>query len=107
MKTLQLTTWERTTLALLIARQRGDLAMLRRYFRLLDVLELSEDERKLVGWELTDSSNGNIATWQRAEHAFQIELEDADFALLQNTAMSWDGWQPTELTLSMLEKLEV
>lgn len=103
MKTLHLTTWERTSLAGFIAQQRGDLAQLRRFMRLLDILELDDEDRAAVGWKETE--NGQAA-WVEAEHEFELEFEDADFDLLAKTALPFNGWPANRLVVTMLDKIE-
>lgn len=102
MKNLELTTWERATLVIYInSAGRGNLSQIRRYFRLLDVLELSEEEKSLVGWK-DDEKTG--PTWEDMERTFVLTLEDADFDLLSK-ATDWNGWRVDRLTLALLEKL--
>jgi hypothetical protein len=113
MRKLELTTWERVNLAGIISQQRGNLAQVRRFLRLLDELELTEEEKEFVGWNLrvvVDEGDNRVELpqWARdkANHLFEVVLEDADFDLLRKTALGFDKWTINQPTLVMLEKLE-
>lgn len=103
MATVKLTTWERLTLLGVVNGQQGDLRRLRRLLSLVGALELSEAERELVGLQ---EENGQIK-WQDAGHEFELELAEADFEVLKQVAMGYNGWQVGQgaLVLRMLDKL--
>lgn len=103
MATVKLTTWERLTLLGVVNGQQGDLRRLRRLLSLVGALELSEAERKLVGCQ---EANGQIK-WRDAEHEFELEFAQADFEVLQQVVMGYNGWQVGQgaLVLRMLDKL--
>ena len=98
---LQLTTFERLTLVGWVAQQKGDLRAIRQWIQVLDVLELSEAEKAEV--EFVQHPDGR-AVWKESEQTFELELEDAQFALLQQALKA--EWPANRLILQMLDKLE-
>ena len=120
MKTIELTAWERATLVEYITRQdaRADFAHLLKTIKLLDILELSEDEKKEVGWTdepgfiacpkckaAIQTSPDGIGRWDNTEMAWTLEFEDADFELLSGAiSFQWPA-QAARLLAPMLKKL--
>jgi len=103
MKELKLTTWERTRLIRIIIsinrfilQQMCDLGAVRNFLKLLDVLELTEEEKKQVSW-ISIGTEGQ-ATWSRtsATHEFNVSFEDTDYELLLETITNFGGWSPSE-----------
>lgn len=118
LKTLQLTTWERTQLINLVATQEGNVVQLRQWFQILDVLELSEDEKELVGWQrwqddgICPHCKGSLPgrgqqrfMWRDSAHLFDLEFEDADFIILSQAAMTFPRWPANRLCLELLDKV--
>jgi len=81
-------------------QQRGDLKFLRRALRVLETLELSEQEKEEVG--LVQA--GEMLRWRDEERRFSIKLEDEDFKLLSQALEA--TWPVNALILAMLEHLE-
>ena len=99
---LQLTTFERLMLVGWVGQQRVQgLLLIRQWIQVLDVLELSEAEKHAVGYVLHPSGQ---AVWNEAQRTFELELEDAQFALLQQALKA--EWPANRLILQMLDKLE-
>jgi len=103
MKQLSLTTWERAQLIALVNQQSGDLTKLRRWLRVLDVVDLSEDEKEAVGWE--DLADGR-SKWEDGDRLWELHFEDADFALLATTAIEYPRWPVLSKIVDMLDTLE-
>ena len=100
MKQLDLTTFERMTLAQWVNQQKGDLRKIRQLIKLLDKLELSEQEKRAVGWVQVE----NQMMWKDKERTFDLEFEDDQFDLL---LPALEGkWPADRVVLAMLEKLE-
>jgi len=100
MKALDLTTFERMTLAQWVNQQKGDLRKIRQLIKLLDKLELSEEEKRAVGWVQVD----NQMMWKAKDRVFDLEFEDAEFDLLLPALKA--EWPADRVVLAMLEKLE-
>ena len=118
---IKLTAWERTQLLQFIGSpdQRGDLKALKRAIKVFDVLELTEDEKKEIGWtneaafltcprcqERIETSNDN-GRWEDTEREFELSFEDADFVLLKN-AVTFESWPRSHarLIVPMLIKIQ-
>jgi hypothetical protein len=77
--TWTLTTWERERLQQLIAQLQGtNLATVRKGMRALDALELTDEEKDLVGYQQT--SRG--VQWRDTDHEFEVEIADREAAHL-------------------------
>ena len=120
MKTVELSVWERVQLAQYINRSdaKADLSGMKQALKVLDILELTEEEKAEIGWtdeptfltcphcqaDIQTSPDG-IGRWTDAEKVWELEFEDADFGLLKSaTTFNW----PTSLSkllVPMLEKL--
>lgn len=107
MKTLSLTVWERLQLAGVLGEQRGNLAQIRRYLRVLDAVELSEAERLEIGLQIVQQDGQPPQfRWREDAGEFNIELEDADFDILAEATHSYDQWPANRLIVTMLDKIE-
>ena len=102
MKTLSLTVFERLQLAGWLNQQRGDMRFLRRAMRLLDQLELTDEEKQGVGFV---DVGGGVFRWDESEQEFTINVADDEFALLRS-ALKWQEWPVNPLILAMLDKIE-
>lgn len=101
MKTLELTVFERVQLLDWLGRQQGTLAEIRRALPVMDVLELSDEEKVQV--EFVQHANGRV-TWKDTDRMFALELEDAQFDVLKPALQS--QWPMARPILAMLEKIE-
>jgi hypothetical protein len=70
--------------------------------RILEALRL-EEEQAVVGWQ-GDPDVGTVAI-QDVAREFDVELEDADFAVLAQLAAQWDRWPTAQESLALKEKL--
>ena len=122
MKTLELTTWERTQLVACVP-ERGTTSDMRKYMRILNVLELTQEERDEVGWAAALAvQNGKPVvnprsgtplinvTWKKPELTFKLSLEDADFGNLMALVDTRETWaikgQEGKLAEALLDKLK-
>jgi len=103
MKNLKLSAWERLMLTRCLP-QGGTLQQIAIYLRVLEVLRLKEDEREAVGWQ--ENPDAGTVTIQGATHEFDVEIEDADFAVLHQTSTQWDGWPTAPQSLVLKAKLD-
>lgn len=88
MRTFTLNTWDRMTLVAVISNQRGPWPLLRNYGKMLDVIELSEEEKAEVGLIAGD---GLLPRWQ-VNIEYDLELEDDLFEMLQQAVDNYEGW---------------
>ena len=101
MKTIKFTTWERIQLTQCVPPQ-DSVHEVRKHLRVLQVLELTVEERKKVGWVLT--TDGGIS-WQDARYEFELEFEDADFEHLCKLVEKREAWPTMSETAALLDKI--
>jgi hypothetical protein len=106
MKTLNLNIWERVQLTTLMAQQRGNPQQYRKSIRVLDVVELNEDEREAVGYEATVTDGRLDFDWKH-ERDFELSFEDADWDTLLAAVTSFSGWPTDRRVGALLDKLGV
>ena len=107
MKTLTLNIWERVQLTQLMAQQRGNPQQYRKSIRVLDVVELTEDEQETVGYKATVTTDGRLDfNWQH-ERDFELSFEDADFKTLTDAVYSFSGWPTDRRVGALLDKLGI
>ena len=104
---MKLDTWERVMCAEIIGSMRGDyVTITHKAGKLLDLLELSVDEKKEIGFVKFD--NGNVI-WQ-GNKEWEIEIKDGNLlALLQQQVSIFQNWSRTEMNKvkSLREKLGI
>lgn len=122
MKNLELTTWERMQLVECVP-ERGFTRDLRKYLRLLDILELTPEERGKVGWTETPVIRQGLpvinphtgmpvvgVTVGQPQKTFELAFEDADLDLLVKLVGLRETWPFKGLdgqrTEALLDKLE-
>lgn len=103
MKKINLTVFERIQLSEFVGGLKGDIKALRIAFKVLDKLDLTQDEKKEVNLQ----SDGNQITWSQDDREFELEFEDTEFELLLR-CLSYNEWPARYVRriLPMLEKLE-
>jgi hypothetical protein len=102
---LELNTWERLRLTQILGEMRGvNLATLRKAGKALDALELSDDDRDLVGFQATVDANGELKyRWQNTKHEFSIKIADREAAaLLRRAVEQYQGWSVRERGQAMV-----
>lgn len=88
---MKLDTWERVMLTEIIGNMRGDyVTITHKAGKLLDLIELTEDEKKEIGF--VRFGNGNVV-WQ-GDKEWEIEIKDRNLLALLNQQVSlFTGWQ--------------
>jgi len=111
MKTLSLTVWERAQLPQ-CTPPKGTTKQLRQYFKILDALEFSEEEKEEIGYQETimmtpDGQQVFQANWnpEKANQEFVIVLDDVLFDELYKLFKGFD-WPRTRLVLILEDKLD-
>jgi len=87
---LQLTTWQRLSLYQAVGALEGSVSVVRTASKVLDALEMSDDEKAKVGYrELPDGR----ALWRDVERRFGLEIADREAAaLLKRTVKGYTHW---------------
>lgn len=111
MKELKFTTWERVQLIQCVPPTGRTIDDVRKHLRVADILELTEEEKELVGWIEVQTTQGMSTSWGidakvKPDHEFEIKLEDADLAHLMQLVGQRNEWPTSQLTLDLHEKLE-
>ena len=90
---LHITTWQRLSLVTVVNNPPPPhtIPVIRKASKLLDILELSPEEREQVGLG-PDEATGGIR-WADAEHCWDLEIADSELAdYLKQLAESWEHW---------------
>jgi len=72
--TLKLTTWQRLQILVTLANLRGDLRVINRALKLIDIFEFSGEEKK----EIDLREMGQSYVWKEEDKTWEIELEDQE-----------------------------
>jgi len=89
---LSVNTFQRITLSNIIGAIEGNAQMIRKATRLLDALELSDDEKRQVGLEAVATSMGIQYQWKDAAHVWEIEIADDNLAALLKQRLTDYVW---------------
>ena len=104
---MKLDTWERVMCSEIVGSMRGDyVTITHKAGKLLDLIELSEDEKKEIGFVRFD--NGNLI-WQ-GNKEWEIEIKDENLvALLQQQVSIFQNWSRSDMNKvkSLREKLGI
>jgi len=86
--------------------QRGHITTLRKALKLLDILEMSEQERAEVGMV----QQGDNIQWADQERRFPLEIADRELAaFLKRAVAQYQGWPVAQgrLVLDLFEQLGI
>jgi len=112
MKELKLTTWERVQLLRCVPPTAPTIEDVAKHLRVGGKLELSEEEKELVGWKetrvMTPNGPGMTTMWapDKADYVFEINLEDADFEHLKGLVAQRQDWPVNPLTIVLHDKMK-
>lgn len=111
MKTLNLTTWERVQLLQCIPPTGRTIEEVGKHLRVADILTLTDEEKKLVGWVEVQTTQGMTTTWGndakvKPNHEFEVQFEDADYTHLINLIGKRKEWPTSQLTLDLHNKVK-
>ncbi len=101
---LNLTTWQRMTLLQMANGIRGDLRTVRKALKAIDVLEMSDADREVVG--LTEHPSGAV-TWTDAAHRFELEVDDNTAAFLRQQVEARTDWPVSADVVDLCEQLGI
>ena len=102
---IEVNTWQRQMLAMLCGGMRGDVATIRKAMGLLDILELTKEEKKAINLRVTPEG----LTWDDAEKVYVLDIEEEGIELLKQLYSSFDKWpaQQARLVLDLGSRLGV
>lgn len=90
---LRLTTWQRIMAIQALNAQAGHISLIRKALALLEILELSEEERDAV--TLRALPDGGY-TWQDVERRFALEIRDRELVAFLRRAVQMYGRWPVD-----------
>lgn len=104
---LSLNTWQRIMCVQALNAQTGHISAIRKALKLLDILELNEEERAAV--QLRELQAGGYA-WQDTERRFGVEIADRELAaFLKRAVGNYSNWpvEHARLVTDLFEQLEI
>ena len=104
---LELSTWQRLSLTQIIGEQQGPVSIVRKAGKLLDILEMTDEEKKEVGL-VQDPQVG--FRWNNTDRIWGLEISDGNLAAyLKEVAKGHGGWsvRNRDQVLDLFEKLEI
>lgn len=103
---LKLNTWQRMRLTMLLGSLQGNIRLIRKAGKALDVLELTEDEKKEIGYK----PRPNGATWSDTERTFEIDIADKEaLGLVKKVVKQNNTWEAgnAPLIIDLFEQLNI
>lgn len=87
---LKLDTWQRMKLVLMLGELQGNVRLVRKAGKALDVLEMSDEDKEKVGYK----SSPRGASWQDQDHKFDLDIGDKEAAgLIKQVIKTKKDWQ--------------
>ena len=103
---LSITTWQRFQLIQIVGNAKGNLIRIRKANKALDILEMTDEEKKQVGY--VEIPNG--ARWKDSEHRWDLEIKDKEAAhIVRAEAERFSEWPvaQVEAVLDLAEQLGI
>ena len=102
---IEVNTWQRQMLAMLCGGMRGDVATIRKAMGLLDILELTKEEKNAINLRVTPEG----LTWDNADLTYVLNIEEEGIELLRELYSSFNQWpaQQARLVLDLGSTLGV
>ncbi len=95
---LSLTTWQRINCVQIVAAIKGaNAAVFRKASKLLDILELTDTEKKEVDFEDGVKEGAGWATWKDKDRLFDVEIKDPNLAVTLKDTINMFTWSQTAL----------
>jgi hypothetical protein len=100
---IKLTIWQRFALLQALGGLRGDLKTMRLGAKVMDKVELSEEEKRKAGV----TKVGKTVTWKGGATK-EVELTDAELGLARNVVKGYKGWSMSNVDglFELVAKLE-
>jgi len=101
---LQLNTWQRVQLELLVGGVKGDASTVRKAVKLLDVLEMTDSEREQVGLRFVEGG----MVWDKPNHLFTVEIKDGNLeAFLRQLVKQKEDWPANRHAIDLFDQLKI
>ena len=93
---IEVNTWQRQMLSMLCGGMRGDVATIRKASRLLDILELTKEEKRAINLRATPKG----LTWDDVDKVYALDIEEEEgIELLRELYSSFDQWPAAQRQL--------
>jgi hypothetical protein len=104
MQEIEFTIWQRLSLLQVLGGLRGDLSVMRRGVKVMDKVDLSQDERESAGVR----PEGNSLKWEN-QATKTIELTEPEFSLVKRVVRDYQGWTlaGADELFDLAEKLDI
>lgn len=88
------------------ASQQGDRRTMRKVDAILDLVDLTADEKKAVGW--TEGMDGTYR-WDDTTYAIEVDFKDANLVAVLHTWLNNNAWRGIDAkkVLQLFDKLKV
>lgn len=102
---LEINTWQRVMLTAVVGQLRGNVHLLRKAIKVLDILEMTDEEKQAIGY--TELSTG--ARWDDTERRFPLEFDQEAITLIQQAIERFEGWpaEQAALVFDLCQQLEM
>ena len=91
MTTIQLTTWDRVIIANIIGALQGDVKLMRKADKIIDLIELTSEERGAVNFNYDERAQ--FATWEDQERKWDVTFNDPEsLVFLKETLRGKSDW---------------
>ena len=101
---LKLNTWQRVQLEMLVGGAKGPAATSRKAVKLLDILEMNDEEKAQVGFR----QDGGIIQWEDLEHVWDIEVKDGNLeAFLRELVRGKTDWTVNRNVVGIFDQLGI
>lgn len=104
--TATLNVWERMAIFNVAASQQGDRRTMRKVDSILDLVDLTKDEKEKVGW--TEGGDGSYH-WQDTAYEVEVDFKDANLVAVLHTWLNANAWRGIDAkkVLQLFDKLKV
>jgi hypothetical protein len=98
--TLQLTTWDRIMVGVIVGAKDGDAKFMRKATKILQAMEFNDGERDSIGMKSVDQGGGTFnVTWNDegdAPKIWEVELNDPDALVLLKDVVKSHTWKGSQ-----------
>lgn len=108
---IKMNTWQRLVIFNIVGKLQGDAKLVRKAGKLLDTLELSDDEKNTIGLKENKGEDGSVvSTWnEESPIEWTLEFKDPDAAVLLKETMRTTSLNAVDgrKMISVFDQLEI
>lgn len=98
---ITLTNWERFWLGVIVSSGHGTIGQIRFGNKALDILEMTDEEKAEVGWQVLPP---NQIGW-RQERDWELKFEDDVWLIIQKYTKNFQQWPQDRRTEALYDKV--